>query len=119
MLRWHQTADVGVVPNPALPGVFMAVAIDTRDPVEHPAYTVTGLHPRYKQVVAERLGLAGLSVAYRVAGLPRGGPFPTRVVRVEGGLRVVYDQQVEYRGGGGFHICYLPPTQCDASNNLM
>ena len=25
VLRWHQTADTGAVPNPSLPGVFMAV----------------------------------------------------------------------------------------------
>ena len=25
VLRWHQTADIGAVPNPALPKVFMAV----------------------------------------------------------------------------------------------
>jgi sialate O-acetylesterase len=49
-LRWHQTADTGAVPNPRLPGVFMAVSLDTRDPRPHPAYTVRGLHPRYKQV---------------------------------------------------------------------
>ena len=40
------------------------VAIDTNDQEEHVAYTVVGLHPRYKQVVAERLAVAGLRVAY-------------------------------------------------------
>ena len=29
VLRWHQTADIGAVPNPALPKVFMAVGKST------------------------------------------------------------------------------------------
>jgi len=31
MLRWHQTFDVGYVPNNFVPKVFMAVALDLRD----------------------------------------------------------------------------------------
>ena len=30
-LRWHQTFDVGYVPNNVVPKVFMAVAFDLRD----------------------------------------------------------------------------------------
>ena len=30
-IRWHQTADVGYVPNPKMPNVFMSVAIDLPD----------------------------------------------------------------------------------------
>ncbi len=30
-LRWHQTFDVGYVPNDFIPNVFMAVPIDLRD----------------------------------------------------------------------------------------
>ncbi|XP_009890863.1 PREDICTED: sialate O-acetylesterase, partial [Charadrius vociferus] len=30
-LRWHQTADLGVVPNARMPGTFMAVAMDLGD----------------------------------------------------------------------------------------
>ena len=30
-LRWHQTFDVGYVPNQVVPNVFMAVALDLRD----------------------------------------------------------------------------------------
>lgn len=30
-LRWHQTFDVGYVPNNVVPKVFMAVALDLRD----------------------------------------------------------------------------------------
>ena len=52
-----KTADQGVAPNPAQPEVFLAVAVDTYD-------EENGIHPRYKQVVAERLAVAGLNVAY-------------------------------------------------------
>lgn len=31
ILRWHQTADLGVVPNAVLENVFMAVAMDLPD----------------------------------------------------------------------------------------
>ena len=31
MIRWHQTFDVGYVPNSVVPKVFMAVACDLRD----------------------------------------------------------------------------------------
>ena len=30
-IRWHQTFDVGYVPNEKVPNVFMAVALDLRD----------------------------------------------------------------------------------------
>jgi sialate O-acetylesterase len=30
-IRWHQTFDVGYVPNDVVPNVFMAVALDLRD----------------------------------------------------------------------------------------
>ncbi len=30
-IRWHQTFDVGYVPNNVVPKVFMAVACDLRD----------------------------------------------------------------------------------------
>ena len=36
VLRWHQTADIGAVPNPALPKVFMAVG----EPFFSPIYLI-------------------------------------------------------------------------------
>ncbi len=30
-VRWHQTFDVGYVPNNVVPNVFMATAMDLRD----------------------------------------------------------------------------------------
>ena len=58
----------------ALKNVFMAVAIDTYD--SRSGYP-GNLHPRYKQIVAERLATAGLHVAYGREELPANGPFPT------------------------------------------
>ena len=35
-IRWHQTFDVGYVPNNVVPNVFMAVTLDLRDdPAEY------------------------------------------------------------------------------------
>lgn len=31
LIRWHQTFDVGYVPNDVVPRVFMAVSLDLRD----------------------------------------------------------------------------------------
>jgi hypothetical protein len=31
VIRWHQTFDLGYVPNGVVPKVFMAVACDLRD----------------------------------------------------------------------------------------
>ena len=31
LIRWHQTFDIGYVPNKVVPNVFMAVALDLRD----------------------------------------------------------------------------------------
>ena len=39
VIRWHQTADQGLVPNDKMKNVFMAVAIDTYD-------EKNGIHPR-------------------------------------------------------------------------
>ncbi len=30
-IRWHQTFDVGSVPNNKMPNIFMAVTVDLRD----------------------------------------------------------------------------------------
>jgi sialate O-acetylesterase len=30
-IRWHQTFDIGYVPNKVVPKIFMAVALDLRD----------------------------------------------------------------------------------------
>ncbi|XP_052237319.1 sialate O-acetylesterase-like isoform X3 [Dreissena polymorpha] len=66
-IRWHQTFDYGYVPNPELPKVFMAVAIDLPD-FDSP---YNSIHPRDKQDIAWRLTLSGLQVAYNMSSLGR------------------------------------------------
>ena len=72
MIRWHQTADHGYVPNEDLPDSFMAVSLDTYD-------EENGIHPRNKQLPSKRLASAGLNVAYGLKDFPTNGPFPETV----------------------------------------
>ena len=66
-IRHHQTADYDFVPNQRMQNVFMAVAVDTYD-------EENGIHPRYKQVIGERLGITGMNVAYGNENFPSFGP---------------------------------------------
>lgn len=121
-LRWHQTADLGVVPNARMPGTFMAVAMDLGD--EHSPYGRRGpgggdeggavkprdpnptsllfpgsIHPRDKQNVAHRLHLGARAVAYGEKGLVFQGPYPTgAVLEVTGALlNLTYSQELVCR----------------------
>ncbi|NXS14974.1 SIAE acetylesterase, partial [Neodrepanis coruscans] len=91
-LRWHQTADLGVVPNARMPGTFMAVAMDLGD--EHSPYG--SIHPRDKQNVAHRLLLGARAVAYGDKHLVFQGPYPTRAILevTRGLLNVTYSQEL-------------------------
>ncbi|NWR97386.1 SIAE acetylesterase, partial [Motacilla alba] len=101
-LRWHQTADLGVVPNARMPSTFMAVAMDLGD--EHSPYGrrlhlllfLGSVHPRDKQNVAHRLLLGAMAVAYGDKGLVFQGPYPTRAVLevARGLLNVTYSQEL-------------------------
>ncbi|NWR62289.1 SIAE acetylesterase, partial [Bucorvus abyssinicus] len=94
-LRWHQTADLGVVPNARLPRTFMAVAMDLGD--ERSPYG--SIHPRDKQSVAQRLLLGARAVAYGEKKVVFQGPYPTRAV-LEGTrqlLNVTYGQELVWR----------------------
>jgi sialate O-acetylesterase len=59
-LRWHQTADMGYVPNSLLPNVFMANAIDL---VEGPDVQ-DQIHPRFKELVGKRLAAGAQNLGY-------------------------------------------------------
>ena len=74
MIRWHQTADFGFVPNEKMPNTFMAVSMDTYDKKldknrgtfikwvqngETKFIIVGELHPMNKQTPAWRLAVAG------------------------------------------------------------
>ena len=71
-LRRHQTADYNFVPNAVMPNTFMATAVDTYD-------EENGIHPRYKQIVGERLAYSGLAVAYGLDNFPINGPTSSEI----------------------------------------
>ncbi|XP_073513483.1 sialate O-acetylesterase [Phyllobates terribilis] len=75
VIRWHQTADYGYVPNPKMPNTFMAVAMDLGD--ETSPYG--SVHPRDKLTVARRLYLGARAVAYGHSRVHFQGPFPDRI----------------------------------------
>ncbi|NXN81419.1 SIAE acetylesterase, partial [Bombycilla garrulus] len=104
-LRWHQTADLGVVPNARMPSTFMAVAMDLGD--EHSPYG--SIHPRDKQNVAHRLLLGARAVAYGDKDLVFQGPYPTRAILevTRGLLNVTYSQELIYRqrDAQAFEVC--------------
>ncbi|NWI66870.1 SIAE acetylesterase, partial [Todus mexicanus] len=94
-LRWHQTADLGVVPNARMPNTFMAVAMDLGD--EHSPYG--SIHPRDKQNVAHRLQLGARAVAYGEKNLVFQGPYPSRAILevTKRLLNITYSQELVYR----------------------
>ncbi|NXM01784.1 SIAE acetylesterase, partial [Tyrannus savana] len=130
-LRWHQTADLGVVPNARMPGTFMAVAMDLGDERSPYGRRVLGrgegvgmkllgtnpisflflgsIHPRDKQNVAHRLLLGARAVAYGDKDLVFQGPYPTRAVLevTRGLLNVTYSQELvcRQRGAQAFEVC--------------
>ncbi|NWU38392.1 SIAE acetylesterase, partial [Hylia prasina] len=104
-LRWHQTADLGVVPNARMPSTFMAVAMDLGD--ERSPYG--SIHPRDKQNVAHRLLLGARAVAYGDKDLVFQGPYPTRAILevTRGLLNVTYSQELicRQRDAQAFEVC--------------
>ncbi|NXC27762.1 SIAE acetylesterase, partial [Campylorhamphus procurvoides] len=104
-LRWHQTADLGLVPNARMPGTFMAVAMDLGD--EHSPYG--SIHPRDKQNVVHRLLLGARAVAYGDKDLVFQGPYPVRAVLevTKGLLNITYSQELvcRQRDMQSFEVC--------------
>ncbi|CAH1270682.1 SIAE [Branchiostoma lanceolatum] len=104
-LRWTQTNGHGSVPNPDMPRVFMAVAVDL------PITGSTSVHPRDKQDVGSRLLLAARHVAYGEPVVFQ-GPLPT-AVKVNSSAKtmdVLYNMtmgtlRLEVRNQDGFEIC--------------
>ena len=109
LIRWHLTADQGFVPNDNLRNVFMASPLDTFDAKEgYPR----NKHTRYRQVVGERLAVAGMYVAYgkEDQAYKPYGPFPIHV-SLDLDLQritVTYDQDIVFDSTeiSGFYICY-------------
>ena len=121
LIRWHLTADQGFVPNDNLRNVFMASPLDTFDAKEgYPG----NIHTRYKQVVGERLAVAGMYVAYgkEDQAYKPYGPFPVDV-SLDPDLQritVTYDQDIVFDRTeiSGFYICYDDEGACDNSESL-
>ncbi|KAM6988355.1 sialate O-acetylesterase-like [Tautogolabrus adspersus] len=89
-IRWHQTADIGYVPNARMKRTFMAVALDLPDKTS-PYLTI---HPRDKQDVAYRLTLGARAVAYYEKHVPFLGPFPKQILSDATYVNITYDQTV-------------------------
>ncbi|XP_074018548.1 sialate O-acetylesterase [Numenius arquata] len=110
-LRWHQTADLGVVPNARLPGTFMAVAMDLCD--ERSPYG--SVHPRDKQNVAHRLQLGARAVAYGEKDVVFQGPYPTQAILevTKGLLNLTYSQELvcRRRDTQAFEVCCSTPCR--------
>ncbi|UJR37757.1 hypothetical protein I4U23_030450 [Adineta vaga] len=115
-IRWHQTFDVGYVPNNVVPNVFMAVALDLRD-------DEGGVHPRDKLDVGYRLSRSGLAVAYGYKNITYQGPivFNISIASDSSKVNVTYSHEispsVELRNPNGFEVCcagtehgLLPPA---------
>ena len=125
--RFAQTAKYGYAPNPLMPTAFMAAAYDTYDPLD-PVTRRGGIHPRNKRVVARRLALAGLNVAYGRREFPKYGPYPVKFdLFLHGDQRtpsliVEYDQEVIWDAGGGsasgFYACCGRIPDCDADMDM-
>ena len=109
-IRWHQTVDHGYAPNEDLENVFMAVAMDTYD------QGIRGWHPRYKQIVGERLSISGGNIAYGLS-TPTNGPFPTSITQSNPIVEVTYDQAFTYNNNetSGFWYCCYEFDECNES----
>lgn len=103
-IRWHQTADYGYVPNPAMTNVFMSVAMDLPDFTSD----YGNIHPRDKQDVAQRLFLSGMQVAYNKGSTAVQGPLPVSVAQEGNYVTVKYDSTagpLRLASGEGFEFC--------------
>ncbi|XP_078607954.1 sialate O-acetylesterase-like [Branchiostoma floridae x Branchiostoma japonicum] len=116
-IRWHQTADYGYVPNPAMPNVFMAVAVDLVDP-DSPFGSI---HPRDKEDVASRLVLGARAVAYDETEVTFQGPRPVSVNfdPERKTVRRVYPKSlnITVKSNDGFEVCCSPDlSQCSMTS---
>ena len=102
LIRWLQTMNQGFLPNSKEENAFLAISMDT--------YYNGTEHPRNKQLTAERLSIAGLSVAYQKSEFPSKGPFPTNIEVINDGthVRIRYDEDpISYfpMENSGFFFC--------------
>ena len=115
LVRWHQTADYGKVPNAAMSRTFMAVGHDIVGEASNKS-----LHSPKKQIVAHRLALGGAHLAYGITKFPLNGPFPLSLganPNMKNTVRVVYDQRFLYNktalNSGFYACCKETMEECD------
>ncbi|KAF4532324.1 hypothetical protein B566_EDAN003627 [Ephemera danica] len=101
-LRWHQSVDVGTLPNSFIPEGFMAAAYDTTDPS-----SPTGdIHPRDKPTVADRLSRAAKNLLYG-ENWSTNGPTPVSTSFSTNAVTIVYDRNIRQpTGTTGFSVRY-------------
>ncbi len=94
----------------------MAVVLDTYD-------KDSGIHPRNKQLVSQRLAWAGLATAYQFDGIPLNGPFPVYwdFIDTADGFQVeiLYDSPFDWNpteSEGFYYCCEEDFDQCDQKN---
>ena len=93
----------------------MAVAMDTYDDGSNKE----GIHPRYKQIIGERLSISGGNVAYNLTSQPTNGPFPASITVNNNNLaQINYDQQFSYNNAetSGFYICCSALDDCTTAD---
>ncbi|OWF41444.1 sialate O-acetylesterase-like [Mizuhopecten yessoensis] len=117
-IRWHQTADVGYVPNTLMPNTFMAVAMDLPD-FKSPWDSI---HPRDKDTVARRLVMAAMSVAYNLTMGEIQGPFPESF-QVDSAYMTLYVRYTNtvlapIRSNHGFEVICSPFGKYVRSNHV-
>ncbi|CAF1151004.1 unnamed protein product [Adineta ricciae] len=116
-IRWHQTFDVGYVPNDVLPNVFMATAMDLRD-------DKGGIHPRNKLDVGYRLSRSGLAIAYNLTNIPYQGPIIVdfSIIPHTHQIQVMYSDKisrgVHLRNTNGFEICCIAEDVCKSNETV-
>ncbi|XP_059480899.1 sialate O-acetylesterase-like [Neocloeon triangulifer] len=96
--RWHQTLDVGILPNALAPEAFTGAVYDLTD-----HFSPTGsIHPRDKQTVADRLANAAKKLLYN-QNFSLYGPVPTNLVGdASGTWTIEYDRNIKLVGTLGF-----------------
>ena len=94
----------------------MAVSLDTYD-------EESGIHPRNKQLVGQRLASAGLNVAYGKTDFPSNGPYPVSIEFISAGLfnlaEITFNEPIafEEKESNGFYYCCESDYQdCDPKN---
>lgn len=124
-VRHGQMAGYHSVPNPALPGVFNAVAIDLTD-LDSPYGSV---HIRDKASVAARLAAASLNQVYNATEYYWGGPFVSSVelqpaaINIKGfsilvSFENVGEDGLDLRNTSLWEVCQLlPPATASLSEN--